>query len=90
MGSGAGARSGFLRGVCAVLGCAVSAARGGAWRECGGDGTGTGTGLSAKLKELVYIAIDCATTHLYVPGLKLYIRNVVRLGASKEEVMGSL
>jgi len=33
----------------------------------------------------VYIAIDCATTHLYVPGLKLHIRNAVRLGATPEE-----
>ena len=51
------------------------------------DGPGTGTGLSAKVKEFVYIAIDCATTHLYVPGLKLHIRNAVRLGATREEVM---
>jgi alkylhydroperoxidase/carboxymuconolactone decarboxylase family protein YurZ len=35
----------------------------------------------------VYIAIDCATTQLYVPGLKLHIRNAVKLGATPEEVM---
>jgi alkylhydroperoxidase/carboxymuconolactone decarboxylase family protein YurZ len=60
-------------------------------REGGDEGSATagetGTGLSPKIKEFVYIAIDCATTHLYVPGLKLHIRNAVRLGATKEEVM---
>jgi alkylhydroperoxidase/carboxymuconolactone decarboxylase family protein YurZ len=53
----------------------------------GGRASETGTGLSLKAKELVYIAIDCATTQLYVPGLKLHIRNAVKLGAAPEEVM---
>lgn len=48
---------------------------------------GTGTGLGAELMEFVYIAIDCATRHLYVPGLKLHIRNAIQLGASREEVV---
>ncbi len=39
------------------------------------------------MKEFVYCAIDCATTHLYVPGLKLHIRNAIRYGATAEEVM---
>lgn len=57
-------------------------------RESEGEASpAEGTGLGAKVKEFVYIAIDCATTHLYVPGLKLHIRNAVRLGASREEVM---
>jgi len=43
--------------------------------------------LDAKTKELIYCAIDCATTHLYAPGLKLHIRNAVRYGATPEEVM---
>ena len=43
--------------------------------------------LEPKIKELVYCAIDCATTHLYAPGLKTHIRNAVRLGASKEEIL---
>ena len=30
--------------------------------------------LEPKVKELIYCAIDCATTHLYAPGLKLHIR----------------
>ena len=29
--------------------------------------SGMETGLSPKVKEFVYIAIECTTTHLYVP-----------------------
>jgi alkylhydroperoxidase/carboxymuconolactone decarboxylase family protein YurZ len=65
------------------------------FRHLGSEGEGedpagrasrTGTGLSPKVKEFVYIAIDCATTYLYVSGLKLHIRNAVRMGATLEEV----
>jgi alkylhydroperoxidase/carboxymuconolactone decarboxylase family protein YurZ len=43
--------------------------------------------LELKTKELVYVAIDAATTHLYTPGLKLHIRNAVKYGATAAEVM---
>ncbi|MEU3979345.1 carboxymuconolactone decarboxylase family protein [Streptomyces sp. NPDC026672] len=43
--------------------------------------------LEPKVKELVYCAFDAAATHLYVPGLKLHMRNALRLGASTEEIM---
>lgn len=43
--------------------------------------------LEPKVKELIYCAIDCATTHLYQPGLKLHIRNAIKYGATAEEVM---
>lgn len=43
--------------------------------------------LDAKTKELIYCAIDCATTHLYLPGLKIHIRNALNYGATEEEVM---
>jgi alkylhydroperoxidase/carboxymuconolactone decarboxylase family protein YurZ len=46
----------------------------------------TGT-LEPKVKELVYVAFDASATHLYVPGLKLHLRNAVRLGASTPEIM---
>jgi len=45
------------------------------------------TGLEPKVKEFVYCAIDCATTHLYKEGLKLHIRNAIKYGATAEEVM---
>ncbi len=46
----------------------------------------TGT-LAPKVREFVYIAIDCATTHLYEPGLRQHIRNALGYGATKEEIM---
>jgi alkylhydroperoxidase/carboxymuconolactone decarboxylase family protein YurZ len=42
--------------------------------------------LAPKTKELVYIAFDAAATHLYAPGLKLHMRNAVRLGATAGEI----
>lgn len=45
----------------------------------------TGT-LDPKVKEMIYIAFDASATHLYVPGLKLHLRNAVRLGATVEEL----
>jgi len=43
--------------------------------------------LEPKVKEMVYIAFDAAATHLYVPGLKLHMRNALRLGATQEEIV---
>ena len=43
--------------------------------------------LSPKIKELIYIAIDASTTHLYAPGLRLHIANALKYGATKEEIM---
>jgi alkylhydroperoxidase/carboxymuconolactone decarboxylase family protein YurZ len=43
--------------------------------------------LDAKTKELIYTAIDCSTTHLYQPGLKVHVRNAVKYGATPEEIM---
>jgi alkylhydroperoxidase/carboxymuconolactone decarboxylase family protein YurZ len=43
--------------------------------------------LSPKEKELVHIAVDSASTHLYAPGIRQHIRNALKLGASREEVM---
>jgi len=43
--------------------------------------------LSPKLKELIYIAIDVSTTHLYEPGLRLHIRNALGYGATAAEII---
>jgi alkylhydroperoxidase/carboxymuconolactone decarboxylase family protein YurZ len=43
--------------------------------------------LEPKVKELVYIAFDAAATHLYVPGLRLHMRNAIRLGATTAEIV---
>jgi alkylhydroperoxidase/carboxymuconolactone decarboxylase family protein YurZ len=46
----------------------------------------TGT-LEPKVKELIYIAIDASTTHLYEPGLRSHIRNALGHGATREEIL---
>jgi len=43
--------------------------------------------LPAKVRELVYIAVDTVTTHLYRPGLELHLKTALALGATKEEIM---
>lgn len=42
--------------------------------------------LSARLKELMYIAIDASTTHLHHEGLRFHIQNALSIGATKEEI----
>ncbi len=44
-------------------------------------------GIAPKIKELIYIAIDSNTTHLYDQGLRVHIRNAMRHGASAAEIM---
>jgi len=39
------------------------------------------------MKELVYCAFDCASTHLYVPGLKLHMKNALGYGATPQEIV---
>src|SRR5699024_10782874 len=46
----------------------------------------TGT-LEPKIKELIYVAIDASTTHLYKPGIKAHMKNALNYGATGEEVM---
>jgi len=46
--------------------------------------------LEPKIKELMYCAFDAAATHLYVPGLKLHMRNAIRYGATADEIMALL
>lgn len=43
--------------------------------------------LPAKFKELVVIAINAATTHMYGPGVRRHIQNALRLGATREEIL---
>jgi alkylhydroperoxidase/carboxymuconolactone decarboxylase family protein YurZ len=46
--------------------------------------------LEPWVKELIYCAFDAAATHLYVPGLKVHMRNALRLGATPEQIMEML
>ena len=43
--------------------------------------------LPDKTKELVLIAVNAATTHLYGPGVRRHIRNAIQLGATREEIL---
>ena len=43
--------------------------------------------LPIKTKELILLALDVTTTHLYEPGLRIHIRNALKHGATKEEIL---
>lgn len=43
--------------------------------------------LDPKVKELVYCAFDVSAMHLWLPGLKLHIRNALGYGATPTEIM---
>lgn len=40
------------------------------------------TTVSPLVKELMYVAIDVSTTHLYEPGLRFHVDNALKLGAT--------
>jgi alkylhydroperoxidase/carboxymuconolactone decarboxylase family protein YurZ len=43
--------------------------------------------LEPKIKELVLLSVDAATTHLYTPGIQEHIQRALELGATPAEVM---
>lgn len=43
--------------------------------------------LEPKVKELIYIAVNSATTLLHKQGIKTHIQNALKYGATKEEIM---
>lgn len=43
--------------------------------------------LSPKNKELIYIAIDIVTNHLFVPGTEIHMKNALGYGASIDEIL---
>ncbi|TKA56083.1 hypothetical protein B0A55_11153 [Friedmanniomyces simplex] len=43
--------------------------------------------LSTKMQSLVQLSVDCAATHLYVPGIRLHVKNAAAAGATLAEVM---
>lgn len=42
--------------------------------------------IPTLLSELIAIAIDVSATHLYEPGLRLHIKNALKVGATKEQI----
>jgi alkylhydroperoxidase/carboxymuconolactone decarboxylase family protein YurZ len=43
--------------------------------------------LPPKIKELIYIAIDASCTHMHAVGTRVHIKNALKYGATKEEIM---
>jgi alkylhydroperoxidase/carboxymuconolactone decarboxylase family protein YurZ len=43
--------------------------------------------LEQKYKEMIFIAINAATTHLHAPGVRRHIQNALRAGATQAEIM---
>lgn len=43
--------------------------------------------LSARERELIYIAVDCTVTHMYAPGLATHIRHALKAGATPHEIL---
>ena len=46
--------------------------------------------LEQKTRELILIAINAATTHLYAPGVRRHIQNALKAGASQEEILETI
>lgn len=46
--------------------------------------------LPRKIKELILIAINAATTHMYAPGVRRHIRNALQAGATRMEILETI
>jgi alkylhydroperoxidase/carboxymuconolactone decarboxylase family protein YurZ len=46
--------------------------------------------LPPKMKELILVAVNAATTHLYAPGVRRHMRNALAYGATAEEIMETI
>lgn len=46
--------------------------------------------LPPHFKELVLVAINAATTHMYGPGVRRHMQNALRLGASPQEILETI
>lgn len=43
--------------------------------------------LAPMIKELLYVAIDVDTTHLFEPGIRIHVSNALRYGATPAQVL---
>jgi alkylhydroperoxidase/carboxymuconolactone decarboxylase family protein YurZ len=46
--------------------------------------------LPEKTRELIMVAINAATTHLYGPGVRRHMQNALRAGATREELLETI
>jgi alkylhydroperoxidase/carboxymuconolactone decarboxylase family protein YurZ len=47
-------------------------------------------GLSPITRELILVAVNAATTHLYAPGVKRHMQNALNLGATRDEILEAI
>lgn len=47
-------------------------------------------GLSPMTRELILIAVNAATTHLYAPGVKRHMQNALKLGATRDQILEAI
>jgi alkylhydroperoxidase/carboxymuconolactone decarboxylase family protein YurZ len=43
--------------------------------------------LEPKVKELLYLALNSSATHLYAPGIRAHMKNAIKYGATREEII---
>jgi len=43
--------------------------------------------LDAKTKELIAIGLNASVTHMYMPGVRAHIRQALKFGATKDEIL---
>ena len=46
--------------------------------------------LTPVMRELILIAVNACTTHLYAPGVRRHIDNALNLGATREEILEAI
>ena len=46
--------------------------------------------LDTKTRELIMIAINAATTHLYEPGVRRHMQNAFKAGATQAEILETI
>ena len=46
--------------------------------------------LPEKYRELVMVAINAATTHLYAPGVRRHMQNALKAGATADEILETI
>ena len=46
--------------------------------------------LPQKMKELILVAINAATTHMYAPGVRRHMAAVLKAGATREELLETI
>lgn len=46
--------------------------------------------LPQKVKELILVAVNASTTHLYAPGVRRHMQNALEAGATEAEILEAI